>query len=135
MSTLLSLSYWFGTQPPPFMPAVERGLLIGFAAWMVIGIGMWIFLMKQGMGKPMRRGFEKAATLFTWSGLTGLVLWSFEYEEIPVLSMRIFFVLVLAWIAYGLYSIVRYATVEVPTQRRIEEEREAREKWLPKRKK
>jgi hypothetical protein len=135
MSTLLSLSYWFGTQPPPFLPMVERGLLAAFGVWTLGGIAASLFLMKQGLEKSTRRALEKTAGLLTWSGLTGLVLWTFEYEQIPVLSMRFFFVIVLAWIAYGVFDIVRFVSVTVPEQRRIEEEREAREKWLPKRKK
>ncbi len=135
MSTLLSLSYWFGTQPPPFLPMVERGLLAAFAVWTLGGIAASLFLMKQGLGKSTRRALEKTAGLLTWSGLTGLLFWSFAYEEIPVLSMRFFYVLLLAWIVYGVYDIIRFVSVTVPEQRRIEEEREAREKWLPKRKK
>jgi len=134
MMNLLTLSYWFGIRPAPFIPAVERALLVAFAVWMLGGIVASLLLLKRGIAKPTRVALEKAAGLLTWSGLTGLVLWGFEYERIPILSMRFFYVLLVAWIAYGVYGIVRYLRVEVPAQQRIEEEKAAREKWLPKRK-
>jgi hypothetical protein len=135
MTNLLSFSYWFSIRPMPFLPTVERALLVAFAVWMLGGIVASLFLMKHGLGKTTRRALEKAAGLLTWSGLTGLIFWGFEYERIPVLSIRFFYVLLGVWIVLGVYDIVRYLRVEVPEQQRDQEERLAREKWLPKKKK
>lgn len=135
MTNLLSLSYWFSINPPPFLPAVERGLLVAFAVWMLGGVAASLFLMKQGIEKPTRRMFEKAAALLTWSGLTGLVLWAFAYERIPVLSMRVLFLLVVIWIAIGGYDLIRYVMVEIPATRKVEAEREQQMRWLPRKKK
>jgi hypothetical protein len=135
MPNLLTLTYWFSIRPAPFLPAVERGLLVVFAVWMLGGIIASLVLLKNGLGKTNRRVFEKTAGLLTWSGLTGLVLWAFEYERIPILSLRIFYVLLAVWIAFGLYDIIRYLRVEVPALQRLQEERIERERWLPKKKK
>jgi len=129
--SLLTLSYWFGIHPSPFLPLVSRALLIAFAVWTVAGIAASLVRLKPGLEKTTRRILAKAATLFTWSGLTGLVLWAFEYERIPVLSMRIFYVVVLVWIVWGLWSIARYLRVELPAMRRMQSERAAAERWLP----
>ncbi len=117
------------------IPLIERSLLIVFAVWMLGGIVASLLLMKRGIEKPTRRIYEKVSGLLTWSGLAGLLLWSFEFEQVPVLSIRFFYVLLAIWIGWGLYDIVRYVRVEIPALKKAEADREAQNKWLPKRKK
>lgn len=131
MQPLLTLRYWFALNPEPFLPWAERFLLVAFGAFIVLGIAAWIAELKGRFDKPMKRAFERAASLLTWSGIAGLLLWAFSYERITVLSMRFFYVLWLAWVLWGFWRVYRYVWVEIPAQERRNRERAEREKWLP----
>jgi hypothetical protein len=134
MSPLLSLGYWFSLTPPPFQPWVERALLIGFGVFFVAGIAVWIIQMRGKQSKYLKRALGRAASLLAWTGLVGLFLWLCAYEGVPLLTMRILYVLWLVWVLIWGWFIVRYVWVEIPALEARGKEREEREKWLPKRK-
>lgn len=134
MQELLTLHYWFSIRAIPFLPVVERGLLVFFGIFTVVGIGTSLFLLRGGFAKPTKRALGTFASLLTWSGLVGLLLWLFTYQGVPVLSMRFLFVPWIVWVVWGFVSIYRCLWVEVPEKQKLYEERMAREKWLPKKK-
>lgn len=134
MPPLLTIRYWFALDPTPFLPWAERALLVIFVAFVLFGIVAWIVELKGRFNKQVKRAFERTASLLAWSGIVGLLLLSFSYERVPVLSMRFFYLLWLTWIAWGGWRIYRYVWVEIPDKERLAREREARERWLPKRK-
>jgi hypothetical protein len=134
MGDLLTLNYWFSIRAIPFLPVVERGLLVLFGAFTLVGIGASLFLLRGGLAKTTKRALGKLASLLTWSGLVGLILWVCAYQRVPVFSMRVFYVLWTAWILWGFVSIYRYLWVEVPRKQQMYQERIEREKWLPKKK-
>ncbi len=134
MQPLLTLRYWFTLNPAPFLPWAERFMLVAFGAFVVFGIVAWMAELKGRFSKPIKRAFERAASLLAWNGVLGLLLWAFSYERIPVLSMRFFYVLWLAWVLWGFWRIYRYVWVEIPAQESRARERAEREKWLPRRK-
>ncbi len=131
---LLTLSYWFATRPAPFAPVVSSVLLVVFAVILIGGITASIVPLKAGLSKTMKRACYRCAALLVSTGLGGLLLWVFAYQELPILSMRFFYIAWFLWIAFGLYGIYRYLWIEVPVQERMAKERQEREKWLPKRK-
>ena len=133
---LLSLGYWFSIRPVPFLPGVERGLLIFFAVITVLGIiGYTTPFIKKGLSKPVKRVIGMIASAFTWGGIVGLLLWSFSYQGIPVFSMRFFYVLWLAWMLWDAYRVYQYYWIEVPQKLEMYKDRIEREKWIPKKKK
>jgi hypothetical protein len=134
MQDLLTLNYWFSLRVIPFTPAAERGLLVLFGIFTIVGIGTTLFLLKRKFAKPTKRALGKFASLLSWSGLFGLLLWLFTYQGVPVLSMRIFYIPWVLWVIWGFYSIYKYLWVEVPGKQKIYDERIEREKWLPKKK-
>ncbi|MBD3251842.1 hypothetical protein GF380_05340 [Candidatus Uhrbacteria bacterium] len=135
MQELLTFGYWFSVRAIPFTPVMERVLLVFFGVFVVAGIASYLFLMKRGLTKITKRALSKFAGLLTWTGLVGLLLWFFTYQNVPVFSMRIFYIGWLVWVGLGFYSIYRYLWVTVPAQQKLQEERSEREKWLPKKKK
>lgn len=135
MHPLLSLGYWFSIRPVPFTPAVERALLLVFAAFVLVGVASFLVLLKRGLSKTAKRAVGKFANLLTWSGITALILWTFSFQGVPVLSMRFLYVPWLVWVLWGLYAIYRYVWVEVPAKQKMYEEFQERQKWLPKKKK
>lgn len=134
MTPLLTLGYWFSLTPAPFAPWAERALLAIFAAFFIAGIVVWMIQMRSGYGKFVKRALGRAASLLSWTGLVGLFLWICAYEGVPLLSMRVVYLLWLAWVGIGAWFIIRYVWVEIPAMEARNRERMEREKWLPKKK-
>ena len=134
MHPLLTLGYWFSLNPTPFAPWAERALLVIFSVFLVAGIAVVIIKRRGKYEKPTRHAFDRVASLLSWMGLVGLLLWACAYERIPMLSMRALYVAWLAWVLVWAWFIVRYVWKEIPALEVRNRERMEREKWLPKRK-
>lgn len=130
----LTLGYWFAVQPAPLMPAVHYGLLAGFAAMVLAGIGLFVALRRLGWDKLKRRVYGRVASAGVTMGLVGLLLRGLDYERVYLLGMRAFYLVWLACAVVWGWSIWRYATKTVPAIRAKQAEREQQERWLPKKK-
>lgn len=135
MPSFLTLSYWFSVRPIPFLPVVEKALIIGFGVLFLLGVAGFLLLLKHGLSKVTKHVIARFANTLTWVGLLGALLWSFTYEEIVILSMRIFFVPLIIWICVDVYWLYRYLRIEVPLHEQRIRERAQYFKWIPKRKK
>ncbi len=131
---LLSLSFWFNTDPGPFVPWADRFILFFMGVLLLAGIVVSVMARRQAI-KDRRHLFQRIAALLCWAGLTGLFLYAFSWQRIPVLDMRLFFVLWLIGYGWWGYVIGRYAFKELPALNAAQAEKAAYEKWLPKPKK
>lgn len=131
----LTLSFWFNPAPPPFLPLVDRLLLVFFLGLVVIGILAHLARLRGGLEKMTRRAIARAGTLLITMGLFGLLLWVFLYERVSYLSMRMWYVVWLGLLIWWAWNIYRFVFVEMPQKQKMSEEREALNKWLPKSKK
>lgn len=134
MSPLLTPAYWFTLSPMPFMPGVQRALLILFAGLFVAGLIVWVVELRAHTSKLMKRALGRTATHLGWTGIVGMLLWAFDYERLPLLSMRAFYLAWGIWLIIGVCFIVRYVWIEIPALEARNRERVEREKWLPKKK-
>lgn len=132
MSPIFTLGYWFSLTPFPFMTWSSRILLAGFGILLVAGIILGIIESRSKAIKPVKRAYGRAASHLGWTGFVGLLLWVFDYERIPLLTMRAFYVLWFAWFVWGAWSIGRYVWKDIPAFAARDRERMEREKWLPK---
>lgn len=132
MSNLLNLNLWFQVQPPMFVPWVGTALLVVFTALAVVGLVAKIYGVRAGLDKLVRRAVQRAGTCLLSMGLTGLLLYFFVYEHVPVLSMRLWLLVWLLSILVWAWSILRYVQVEIPKVNAVKAERERLNKWLPK---
>ena len=132
MSNLFTLSYWFALQPQFFTPIMSRAILVLFVAMTVVGILGFVFIMKRKIDKYNRRAIERASTLLFTMGLFGLLLYFFAFEHVPILSMRIWYIVWLSSALFWAWLVYRYISVEVPAKRALKQEREKMNKWLPK---
>lgn len=133
MHPLLTLTYWFSLTPSPFAPWAERFLLALFGLFFIAGITLWVLQVRSTQSKLLRRAMGRAASLLGWTGLVGLFLWICAYEGIPLFSMRFFYLLWIGWVVTGAWFLFRYVWVDIPAVERRQREREAQNKWLPKR--
>lgn len=132
---ILKLSYWFNMTAIPFLPAVDKAVLIVLYGLLVAGIACAIYAkLAKKMEKDMKRLLRRYASAATTAGVFGLLLYSFTWQRVPFLSMRFFFVIWFAVFAYWFWIIIRFQMKELPVRRKMREEQAAREKWLPKKK-
>ncbi|MDF1497021.1 MAG: hypothetical protein P1P90_03090 [Patescibacteria group bacterium] len=135
MQNLLTLNFWFSQYPPALTPWATRILLVVFVAIFLVGVIAKIYSIKTKLEKWNRRAIDKSASLLLSMGAFGLLLFVFAYEQIPVLSMRAGYILWLLITAVWIYFLYKFIAVEIPKQRKLKQEREHEDKWLPKPKK
>ncbi|MCI0479117.1 hypothetical protein L0Y59_01085 [Candidatus Uhrbacteria bacterium] len=128
---LLQPSYWFTTVPPPLSPVADRVAFVLFAVFLVAGIVMRVVATRRGWEKMVRRLLIRSGGRLMTLGAFGLLLYALNYERVPVLSARFWFLLWAALLAWYAWKTYRYVRVEIPDVKRRREERERTEKWLP----
>ncbi|MBP9869053.1 hypothetical protein KBC59_00635 [Patescibacteria group bacterium] len=131
----LTLPFWFNPAPPPFLPLVDRLLLVLFVGFVVIGVLAHLARLRGGLEKMTRRAISRAGTLLITMGLFGLLLWAFLYERVSYLSMRFWYLVWLGILIWWVYSIYKFVFIEIPQKQDQQKERDAINKWLPKSKK
>jgi hypothetical protein len=133
---LLHPGFWFDLNAVPFTPWFEKGLLIVLAASLVVGIGLFIYVrLAKGLDKDGRRMWRRFGLLSLCAGASGFLLYFFVWERVPVLSMRIFWVVWVFGFGYWKWNIWKEHFRLIPAEQAKAKEREAYEKWLPKPKK
>lgn len=133
---LFRLSFWFNISMVPFMPWLERSLPIVLAALTAAGVGMLLFSrVGKGLEKSRRRFWRQAGSSGLLAGLTGLLLYAFHWQRVPVLSMRVLWAFWAGGYGYWFYAIWKEHFKTLPAERAKQAEREVYEKWLPKPKK
>jgi hypothetical protein len=132
LKPLITLSFWFNTNPPPFIAPIMIGL--GILLIIILGAGIvekW-FAYNKRSNPPLHRILSRLGRAEIAIALIGLFLYFVSYEQTPVASARfwwlILFVAAVVWKVY----IVRDITKRYPVEKKAFAERLAREKYLPK---
>ena len=133
---VLRPGFWFSVNAQPFMPWLDKALPIFMAFLLVLGIGFLAYgRMAKGIEKESRRFWHRVGMLEFSAGVTGLLLYFFVWQGIPVLSMRILWVVWLGGFGWWKWMIWKEHFRMIPAEKAKAKEREAYEKWLPKPKK
>jgi len=131
----LTLHYWFAITPQPFAPLFGRILLVTFVALIVLGIVAHLVRLRGRSDKLIRRVLGRSGTTLITAGLIGFLLFAFDFEGVPILTMRVLYLVLGVWFAWSFWRIFRFATKDIPAIREREARHHAFTKWLPKRKK
>ncbi len=118
-----------------FIQWVSVFFLVLFAALVILGVIAKIYAVKSNLEKLLRRAVQRAGNLLLTMGLVGLLLYFFTYENVPILSMRIWLLVLLGSGIAWAWSIYHYVKVEIPAKHGMQAERDRMNKWLPKAKK
>lgn len=129
---ILRFSYWFDSTPVPFVPWVDRFLLILFSVLLLAGILTRFAALRHGWEKFVRRALVTAAWRAALLGLFGFLLYGLNYERIPVLSARVGYVLWIALAGWWIWKTIKTLRVDLPDIERQRAERLRAERWLPK---
>lgn len=128
---LLRLSYWFDLNPAPMALFVERGLLVVFTAFFLVGVLARLVAMRKDLEKLTRKSLQRVASMLMILGVFGLLLYVLTYERVYALSMRFGYLLWLALFAWFAYRFYRHLLIEMPALEKRRLEREQINKWLP----
>lgn len=131
---LLTASYWFGIQPLPLLGWVQLFLLALMIALTLAAVAAFTVLRRSASDKYEKRIWVRSGQALITASWTGFILLFFVWQQIPILSMRVFFVVWFAVFVYWGSRIWVYAKRVVPEIHATQEKRLAYEKWLPKRK-
>lgn len=135
MSALLNYRYWLNPNPVPLGPSLVGAVFVFFAWFIIAAIALAIgagVLKKRNV--MLTTAFNRFAMLFAVTGIIGLLLLFFAYEQIPVLGMRLWLLPLAAYFFFKLSRIVLFIVHDYPRDHARQIERERLEKYLPKRK-
>jgi hypothetical protein len=132
LKPLITLNFWFNTNPPPFVAPVFIGLGIFLAVVFVAGIVVkWFAYAKRG-NPPLHRVLSRLGRALISVSLVGAFFYFVSYEQTPVVSARFWWLILLAaaivWKVFIILDIIK----RYPIEKKARVERLAREKYLPK---
>ncbi|MBI4458399.1 hypothetical protein HY633_05540 [Candidatus Uhrbacteria bacterium] len=134
-SALLDYRYWFNPNPVPLGPTLV-GSIFTFFAWFLIAWAVLV-LLARGIRKhePHKaKILRRFGSVFGSTGLLGLLLLFFAYEQLPLLRMRLWLLPLLAYFSFRLCRLGVHAVREYPRERAAIAERQRFLKYLPQRK-
>ena len=129
-----TLSFWFNPVPPPFLPFFDRAILVICFTFVIVGILAYVMRARSKMDIPTQDAVASAANTLLITGFVGLILYGIAFERVMYLSMRIFWIPLIAWFVWRVVIHWKTVTREIPKIQKALAEREQFEKWLPKRK-
>src|SRR5690606_18463540 len=94
-------------------------------------------LVARSLKKKQPRHAELAlrgARPLSTTGILGLLCLFFAYEQIPLLGMRLWFLLLTVFFFYMVARLARYVVVEFPDLRQHDLEKARIQRYLPKKK-
>lgn len=134
-AALLDYRYWLTLTPVPLGPSLVGGVFAFFSWFLVVGAALYLagyWLKKRDKLKAgLANGF---AYLFWSTGLMGLLLLFFAYEQVPLFSMRLWVLCLLVVFSVRLARLAIRVVKEYPKQRDQLEQKQRFEKYLPVRK-
>jgi hypothetical protein len=129
---LITLNFWFNTNPPPFTSPVFIGLGILLVAVFIAGVIIKWSGYKKRRNPPLHRILSRLGRACITIAILGGFLFFVSYEQTPVVSMRfwwlVLFVAAVLWAIFIILDILsRY-----PAEKKALADKLAREKYLPK---
>lgn len=133
---LLKPSLWFNVNPGPLLPSSEKIIIAVIVIMLALAAaGSFFGKRKKDLDKVKAILARKLSRMFFWLGLILAILLFFAREGVPILGMRLWFLLLLLGAFVWLFFIARYAVAEIPKVEKLKKEKERFNKYLPKKKK
>lgn len=131
-AAFLEYRYWLNLHPVPLGPSLVGSILSFFAWFLVASLALRVVarVMKKKDGRKSDLLLRFARPLST-TGLLGLLFLFFSYEQVPLLGMRLWFLLTFVLLIVWLGRVVKFAVTEYPALRREDEEKARLRKYMP----
>lgn len=131
MGNLVSLGYWFNSNPGPWLEGNLRIVYAVFGLMIIGGMIAWWFVIKNKDNKLMSKFWQKLQNALLTIGVAGLLLIFSRQQRISVLAMPFLFILLLIGAGVWAYFIFRYVTKTMPQKKQEMENKKSKEKYLP----
>ncbi|MDD4995263.1 MAG: hypothetical protein PHW53_02270 [Patescibacteria group bacterium] len=132
ISPLLKISYWFDRRPPALEPAAQQVFFYVFAGLVALSVVISIIIKKKKEEDPwVAKGFQKVSSWCLTMGVAGLMIFFFSFEQVPILSMRIWFAGWAVWAVIWMIFIIMFFVKTIPAEKSRIKEKERLEKYLP----
>ena len=131
-AAFLDYRYWLNLHPVPLGPSLVGGILSFFAWFIVASLALRVVarVMKKKDGRKSDLLLRFARPLST-TGILGLLFLFFSYEQVPLLGMRLWFLLTFVLLIVWVGRVVKFAVTEYPALRREDDEKARLRKYMP----
>lgn len=131
-SAFLDYKYWLNPRPVPLGPSLAAGILIFFCWFLLVALILWLIARAFRKSDALKADlFRRFARLFSTTGIVGLLLLFFAYEQAPILGMRFWTLILFIYFFIRLGLNIAYAARDYPGLKANVSERQRFEKWLP----
>jgi len=127
---LLQPSFWFNLKPIPLLPTYDKvftGLVVLLGLLLITSFFIKKAYRKNIYGKVLEEAYSFMLTNF---GI-GLILLFFNYESVPLLSARFWFILWAIEMGIWIYLIIRDVK-KIPARKEQFEKEKEYQKYIPK---
>ncbi len=129
MGNFLKLDFWFGLRPGAFIGSSLK-LILGFIVLLII-LTIMASIGRKKWSKSLYAGFWQSLYYFLFTNsVVGLVLTFFNYEMVPFLSARFWFLLwgvsMIVWLFF-IYKII----IKIPQKKQQLEKEKEFKKYIP----
>lgn len=135
LSVFFDYRYLFDLRPIPLGPSLVGSIFVFFSWFVVLAILVgavgYIFRKEKPLYAKIAYRFSR---LFSMTGLGGLLLLFFTYEQTPIFQMRFWVMVLFVLFIAQLINIAIYIIRDYPHEKARLVERERFEKYLPGRK-
>ena len=132
LKPLITLGFWFGLNPAPFIAPVFVGLGVFLLALLVAGIIVKALGVKARKNPPLHRVYSRVGRISLTVSIIGLILFFFSYEQISLVSARFWWGLLAVGTIVWVVLAARDMRKKYPAEKKLLADRLAREKYLPK---
>lgn len=131
-AAFLDYRYWLNLHPVPLGPSLVGSILSFFAWFLVASFALRVVarVMKKKDGRKSDLLLRFARPLST-TGVLGLLFLFFSYEQVPLLGMRLWFLITFVLLIVWVGRVVKFAVTEYPALRREDEEKARLRKYMP----
>jgi Ca2+/Na+ antiporter len=132
-AALLSYRYWINPRPVPLGPSLV-GSIVAFFGWFVLA-SVVLFLVARHFKRPNRLlsdAIRRFARLMLVTAGLGYMFLFFAYEQVPILGMRLWFLLLFVLFSVWLVRAIMFVVRDYPHLHQQENERTRFERYLPK---
>ena len=127
---LFRIEYWFSQ--PYILYGGAKWFWIFFILALIVGAVVFKFLQNKTMDKIKAEIYHRFGNVLTGVSFF-LVFWFFfRQQHIPFLAWRFWWLIALFFAVSSTLKILKYILKRIPEIRKFEEEKQMREKYLPK---
>ena len=130
---LLDLNFWFGLTPPPLLPVFRTVTIVLFGLLTALAIVLVLLRQFRKLDAIISRHLGKWVSWSLFFAVTGWLIFLFNEQRIAFFSSRFWYVIWAVFLIWWGINVLRDART-VSARRAKIAEREAFQKYLPKKK-